>query len=709
VSDKRYTDFDQVRAEIERQTELVAGSNKGIVNDPIVLTMYAPDAPDLSLVDLPGITRVPVKGSDHPEDIERLTREMTLHYIQDPRTIILAVLPANQDMSVSDALQLAKKVDPKGIRSIGVLTKIDIMDEGTDAGKMLRGEEVPLKYGYVGVKMRSQADIVHRKLVSDALGEEKAWFDNHRVYSKLPPGLVGTPVLIDKLTRILFKSMRRFLPQIKKEINEKRISMQDRLDELGVGVPVEEAERVQMLWTLITDYCEMLKNTIRGKYDRKLQRYMVHVPNLGPHPVSGGSQVRGILNDFLSEYLEVAITADMSDEDIDRVICMHEGDSLPGFPSPDTFEFLASPHLQKLSIPSVECVHQISSALDLLAQRLARAVFRRFPAMAESVLGITQNIILRETDATRTIVEQQVACHVGYLFTNDPSYLIEHGSMAPMWSHQSPPSPPEEEKTEPGITEATVQTVKTRSRALYQGAQRMLHRSGNAKRNQRYSGPFITTIRKRLDAYFAITVRNVRDSVPKAIGFYLVRAVQDKLQFELLSALNQKDKLSALLGEPQHIGEERKTLTSQLQVLQSASAVLTRDPTLATIALEAEEDEQHTVPALAPPRARQANGASSAGNVLGSSMGSAVEAAQASAETAGTGTRPNSTSSVALGTSPLGSRPAAPASSQPLFSGTTQGKAANGGIFDETPSQMAKLAQVSDPLQLQRPSAPPRD
>mmetsp|Transcript_71113 Transcript_71113/g.180019 ORF Transcript_71113/g.180019 Transcript_71113/m.180019 type:complete len:282 (-) Transcript_71113:184-1029(-) len=281
--------------------------------------------------------------------------------------------------------------------------------------------------------------------------------------------------------------------------------------------------------------------------------------------------------------------------------------------------------------------------------------------------------------------------------------------MEPMYNQQKSPPPPEEEKKDPSMTEKTVQGIKEQSQALYQGAKSIMHRNESSKKSQRYSGPFVTIIRKRLDAYFAITVRSVRDSVPKAIGFYLVRAVQDKLQFELLSALNQKDKLSALLGEPQHIGEERKTLTSQLQVLQSASAVLTRDPTLATIALEAEEDEQHTVPALAPPRARQANGASSAGNVLGSSMGSAVEAAQASAETAGTGTRPNSTSSVALGTSPLGSRPAAPASSQPLFSGTTQGKAANGGIFDETPSQMAKLAQVSDPLQLQRPSAPPRD
>merc|ERR1719158_1744024 len=98
------------------------------------------------------------------------------------------------------------------------------------------------------------------------------------------------------------------------------------------------------------------------------------------------------------------------------------------------------------------------------------------------------------------------------------------------------------------------------------------------KKQQRYSGPFVNEIRRRLDAYFAITVRNIRDTVPKAIGFYLVRSVQDKLQFELLNVMNKKDRLDELLGEPPHIREERKTLSSQLRVLETANGVLTRDP-----------------------------------------------------------------------------------------------------------------------------------
>merc|ERR1719436_1686880 len=108
----------------------------------------------------------------------------------------------------------------------------------------------------------------------------------------------------------------------------------------------------------------------------------------------------------------------------------------------------------------------------------------------------------------------------------------------------------------------------------------MIHQKEDRKRQPRYSGVFVQEIRKRLDSYLAITVRNARDSIPKAIGYYLVRGVQDKLQFELLNSLNKKDRISELLGEPPHIMEERKSLTALLQVLQKASGVLTRDPTL---------------------------------------------------------------------------------------------------------------------------------
>eukprot|EP00933_Yihiella_yeosuensis_P050893 TRINITY_DN48700_c0_g1_i1.p1 TRINITY_DN48700_c0_g1~~TRINITY_DN48700_c0_g1_i1.p1 ORF type:complete len:794 (-),score=192.55 TRINITY_DN48700_c0_g1_i1:78-2459(-) len=700
TGDKKYTNFEDVRKEIERQTDEVAGANKGIVNDPIVLTIYATGAPDLTLIDLPGVTRVPLKGSDQAEDIEKLTRDMTLHYIKDPRTIILCVVPANQDMSCSDALQLARQVDPQGTRSIGVVTKLDIMDQGTDAVKMLRGDDVPLRLGYVGVKMRSQQDIMDKKPVDQALEDERKWFENHRLYGKLPPGHTGMQTLISKLSNILFKHIRRLLPEIKKEINEKRRSVQDRLDELGQGIPLEETARVQLMWTMVTDYCEMFKNTIRGKYDRKLQRYMANLSS-SDGSQCGGAHVRQILNEFLVDYVQHGMAADMEDEDIERAMRMHEGDSLPGFPSPDTFEYLVLPHVQKISIPAVECVHNVASTLDVLSQKIAAAVFRRFPKLGEISLEMTQNIIQEKKDETRVIVEQQVAAYCGYLFTNDMSYLSDHGSFItdqeqPQLSQ--PPPPPE-----PGMAQQMAQQVKDNSRAAYQSVNSYMNNGQVQKGPPKYGGPMIKEIRKRLDSYLRITVRNCRDSIPRAIGFYLVRAVQDKLQFELLNNLNSKDKISEFLGEPAHIVEERRTLTTLVNILNRATAVLTRDPTLAAIAFEAEEEEEQAPQPKAA--ARPATGGYPQQAAPKPAAAPAPAAARPAAPAAATPTPAPAPRPAVPAASPATSAPPvavprpAVAGSAGLFGAPTAPKA---GLFDEGPAMPAAAAaapkKVNNPL-----------
>ena len=104
---------------------------QGISKKPISLKVYSPHVLNLTLVDLPGLTKVPI--GDQPSDIEDQVREMILDYIRPSNTIILAVTPANQDLANSDALKLARHVDKEGDRTIGVITKLDLMDPGTDA------------------------------------------------------------------------------------------------------------------------------------------------------------------------------------------------------------------------------------------------------------------------------------------------------------------------------------------------------------------------------------------------------------------------------------------------------------------------------------------------------------------------------------------------------------------------------------------------
>ena len=87
--------------------------HQGVCHDPINLKIYSPKVLTLTLVDLPGITKVPV--GDQPEDIELQIRDMLLTYICNPNSIILAVTAANTDIATSEALKLAKEVDPEGM------------------------------------------------------------------------------------------------------------------------------------------------------------------------------------------------------------------------------------------------------------------------------------------------------------------------------------------------------------------------------------------------------------------------------------------------------------------------------------------------------------------------------------------------------------------------------------------------------------------
>ncbi|XP_006809424.1 dynamin-1-like [Neolamprologus brichardi] len=140
---KKFTDFDEVRQEIEAETDRVTGQNKGISPVPINLRVYSPNVLNLTLVDLPGMTKVAV--GDQPLDIEHQIRDMLMQFVTKENCLLLAVSPANSDLANSDALKIAKEVDPQGLRTIGVITKLDLMDEGTDARDILENKLLPLR------------------------------------------------------------------------------------------------------------------------------------------------------------------------------------------------------------------------------------------------------------------------------------------------------------------------------------------------------------------------------------------------------------------------------------------------------------------------------------------------------------------------------------------------------------------------------------
>lgn len=169
LKNQKFTDFNIVKEKINELTDSIAGKKKGIVNQPIKLTISSSYSPDLTLIDLPGITRIPLAGSDQPKDIEKITKGLCEEYCSDKTTIILCVIPANADISTSEALKMAMELDPQNERTIGVLTKVDIMDQGTNAKDILLGNLIKLKLGFIAVKNRSQLDLNSKIKVQEAI------------------------------------------------------------------------------------------------------------------------------------------------------------------------------------------------------------------------------------------------------------------------------------------------------------------------------------------------------------------------------------------------------------------------------------------------------------------------------------------------------------------------------------------------------------
>ena len=395
---QKFYDFDEVRDNIDILTDKIAGKKKGIIDKPIVITIYSHTCPDLTLIDLPGITRIPLQGSDQGKDIEKVTKKMALRYVKDPRTIILAVIPANADMTTSDALQMARDLDPKGIRTIGVITKIDIMDKGTNAKRMIMGQEVPLRLGYVGVKNRSQQDITDKMRVYKALNEEKLFFSSHKIYSSLPSESLGTASLTKKLTRVLFTHIKNYLPQIVKEINIKRRDVEERLRELGPPLPKEDTEKMQLLWNMVTEFCTNFKNTIGGRY--------ISCQDKATKGVSGGARIKHYYYKIYKEYIgSDSATEAYSDVDIERAIKIHEGYSMPGFPSVDVFIYLLQPQLNQLREPAMECLQDVYLYLESLADELAHKVFSRFPGLIGEILEVVSRCLQDEREKTKEILE----------------------------------------------------------------------------------------------------------------------------------------------------------------------------------------------------------------------------------------------------------------------------------------------------------------
>lgn len=401
---------------MQAETEREVGANMGISDKPIRLKIFSPYVLNITLVDLPGITKVPV--GDQPADIEARIRAMVMSYITNPSCIILAVSPANSDLANSDALQIARIADVDGSRTIGVITKLDIMDRGTDAFNLLLGNVIPLRLGYVGVVNRSQEDIIANKSIRDALVSEENFFRSHQVYHSLSEHC-GIPQLAKKLNQILEKHIRMLLPHLKAQINAQMTSVKKELSFYG-EITESETGRGALVLNILKKFSDAFKSGIEGKNEEIL------TSELG-----GGARINYIFQSVFVKRLDDVDPCDgLTDKDIQTAIENAIGLRSALFVPEVPFQILLRKQIARLLDPSLQCVHFIYEDLAKLAQRCETSDLLRFPVLQRCLEDVVGSLFRECLVPTETMVRYLVEMEMDYINTSHPSFIGGSKAMA---------------------------------------------------------------------------------------------------------------------------------------------------------------------------------------------------------------------------------------------------------------------------------------
>uniref|UniRef100_A0A6Q2X4W0 dynamin GTPase n=1 Tax=Esox lucius TaxID=8010 RepID=A0A6Q2X4W0_ESOLU len=406
---KKFTDFDEVRQEIEAETDRITGANKGISPVPINLRVYSPHVLNLTLIDLPGITKVPV--GDQPADIEQQIRDMIMQFICRESCLILAVTPANSDLANSDALKLAKDVDPQGQRTIGVITKLDLMDEGTDAREVLENKLLPLRRGYIGVVNRSQKDIDGKKDIKMAMAAERKFFLTHPAYRHMADKM-GTPCLQKVLNQQLTNHIRDTLPAFRSKLQTQLLALDKEAEEYRGYRPDDPGRKTKQLLQMVQQFSVDFEKRIEGSGDQ-----------VDTVELSGGAKINRIFHErFPFELVKMECDDKEMRREISYAIKNIHGIRTGLFTPDMAFEAIVKKQIVKIKEPCIKCV-------DMVIQELINTVRQCtnkldcFPRLREETERIVTSHIRDRESKAKDQVLLLIDVQLSYINTNHEDFI----------------------------------------------------------------------------------------------------------------------------------------------------------------------------------------------------------------------------------------------------------------------------------------------
>ncbi|RCI04607.1 Dynamin- GTPase protein [Rhizopus stolonifer] len=621
IKDKKFFEFTEIREEIERETSRLAGGNKGISRMPIHLRIYSPKVLNLTLVDLPGLTKIPI--GDQPNDIEKQIRSLVMDFISNPNSIILAVTPANSDLVNSDSLKIARQVDPEGKRTIGVLTKLDLMDAGTNALDILSGRSYPLKLGFIGVVNRSQQDILTNKPMSTAIEAENQFFQQHPAYRSVAVKC-GTQYLSKQLNTILLAHIKEKLPELKTKLSQLISQKQQELSQYGEPtVSAEPLHRGPLILRMLTKFSNDFVAAIDGTSSE-----------MSTKELCGGARIYYIFNNVFGQALDaIPACANLTNHDIRTAIRNSTGPRPSLFVPELAFDLLVRPQIKLLEAPSLRCVELVYEELMKVCHSSDTKELLRYPRLHQRLIEVVSELLRERLSPTSSYVESLIAIERAYINTNHPDFLGAAGAMANLESESkkkkkidtkrrnrvSPPNSLDITRTSINGVIDTASVVESEESVPKEsfltyffggagknerpalGSQEMMTKTQYAppmsvnsmmesemvKKLEQASlnneGPTLATDREELEtqlirtlitSYFNIVRKNIQDLVPKSVMHLLVNYSRESVQNRLVAALYKEEYFDELLQEDDVIATEREKCKTMLNVYKQAFEII---------------------------------------------------------------------------------------------------------------------------------------
>uniref|UniRef100_A0A672ZFN8 Interferon-induced GTP-binding protein Mx n=2 Tax=Sphaeramia orbicularis TaxID=375764 RepID=A0A672ZFN8_9TELE len=521
----------------EAQNEM-AGIGLGISDELISLEIASPDVPDLTLIDLPGIARVAVKGQ--PENIGDQIKRLISKFIKKQETISLVVVPCNVDIATTEALKMAQEVDPDGERTLGILTKPDLVDKGTEETvvDIVHNEVIHLKKGYMIVKCRGQKEITEKVSLTDAIEREKTFFKDHAFFNVLyDDGHATIPKLAEKLTLELVHHIEKSLPRLEEQIEVKLAQTQAEMERYGSGPPTDAAERLTFLIDKVTAFNQDALNLTVGEELRCGEK----------------------LNVFSALRREFAKWRDLLDrsgydfnvrieKEVEAYEDKYRGRELPGFINYKTFEGMIKEQIKKLEEPAVRRLKDIGDIVRKVFIQLAHISFSGFPNLLKTVKAKIESIKQEKESTAEVTLRTQFKMEL-IVYTQDQTYsnsLSERKREDEDYEERKRLTKPAAIKKAQSIvfcedSKATIQEL-------------MLH----------------------IKSYYRIASQRLADQIPLVIRYQMLQEMAADLQREMLQMLQDKGDLELLLKEDFDIGSKRAALQSRRKRLVQARAYLVK-------------------------------------------------------------------------------------------------------------------------------------